>query len=110
MIELLVDARLRTSPYAFEILTPPNPDYKNLVEKIAVPTLLLIGEHGVVTPETAQELERINPHLSYDVVAGASHGMPYDQPEQLAASILSFLTSNGFDQQNVEHKQSGMSR
>lgn len=107
MIELLVDARLQTSPFAFEVLTPPNPDYKKLTEKIAVPTLLLIGEHGVVSLEAAQGLKRLNPCLSYDVIPGASHGMPYDEPEQLAAAILSFLTSNGLGRRDVERQTLG---
>lgn len=87
----LVDARLRTSPAAFEVLTPPNPDWRELVRAISVPTLLLIGDRGIVSPETARELQSLNPLLRYDLIADAGHGLPYDEPERTGAAILAFL-------------------
>jgi pimeloyl-ACP methyl ester carboxylesterase len=95
IIKLLVDARLQTSPFALQVLKPPNPDYRTLVAKFSVPTLLLLGDRGVVAREAAQELCLVNPHVSFEVLAGASHGMPYDVPEQIAEAILSFSRSIG---------------
>lgn len=92
MIEFLAEARLNTSPDAFKVLTPPNPDYRILIRNVRVPILLLIGERGVVSLDAALELQRINPLLNYEMINGAGHGVPYDQPEQLGAAILSFLS------------------
>lgn len=91
LIEHLVDARLRTSPSAFEVLTPPNPDWRELVRTIAVPTLLLIGDRGVVSLETACELQSLNPLLRYELIADTGHGLPYDEPVRSGAAILAFL-------------------
>lgn len=91
LIGHLVDARLRTSPSAFEVLTPPNPDWRELVRAISVPTLLLIGDRGVVSLETARELQSLNPLLRYELIADAGHGLPYDEPARSGAAILAFL-------------------
>lgn len=46
ILEYLVDARLQTSMSAFEVLTPPNPDYHQLTRSIRAPILLVIGGQG----------------------------------------------------------------
>ena len=76
VIEHLVDARLHTSRRAFEVLTPPNPDWRRLVEPLQVPTLLLVAERGVVSLETARELQGLNPLLRYELIHDAGHGFP----------------------------------
>jgi N-formylmaleamate deformylase len=43
LIELIPDARLQTEISAFEVLRPPNPEYRQLVSAISVPVLLVIG-------------------------------------------------------------------
>ena len=92
MLDLLVEARFQTDVRAFEILAPPNPDYRELVEALAAPGLLVVGDAGaVVTREVASELAQINPSLRVEEVAGAGHGLPYDQPERLAAAVRDFL-------------------
>ncbi|HVZ89457.1 MAG TPA: alpha/beta hydrolase [Polyangia bacterium] len=94
LLELMAEARLRTSPNAFEVLSPPNPDYRQLVSAIEVPSLLVIGDKGnVVSLETATELRRLNPRLRVEQIRDAGHGLPYDQPERLAATVRSFLRS-----------------
>lgn len=91
MIEHLVDARLRTSPNAFEVLTPPNLDWRDLIRRIPVPILLLIGDRGVVSLDTARELQSIKPLLCYELIPDVGHGLPYDKPSQLRAAMLAFL-------------------
>lgn len=91
MIEHLVDARLQTSLHAFEILTPPNPDYRDLVRLVRVPTLLVIGERGVVSLDTAKELQQLNALVCPELIADVGHGLPYDEPGRLGEVILSFL-------------------
>ena len=48
-LECMADARRATKVGAFEVLTPPNPDYRKLVCHIRVPILLVTGENGVVS-------------------------------------------------------------
>jgi pimeloyl-ACP methyl ester carboxylesterase len=95
-IELIARARLQTSMRAFEVLTPPNPDYMQVVGGIEVPGLLVIGgSAGVVSPEVAAELQHINPQLQVEQIPEAGHGLHYDQPERFAIVVKSFLRSIG---------------
>jgi len=91
IVALLADARLRTRVAAFDVLIPPNPDYRALVGAIPAPILLVIGDNGVVSPETALELRTLNPRLQYEVIADAGHGLPHDRPDRLAEAVRSFL-------------------
>ena len=92
MVELLAEARLNTRMGAFDVLTPPNPDYRELVRAIGVPTLLVIGDREpVVTLEMATELRTLNPRLRVEQVRDAGHGLPFDQPERLGEKIAAFL-------------------
>jgi pimeloyl-ACP methyl ester carboxylesterase len=93
LIAYLVQARLQTSMSAFDVLTPPNPDYRQLVSSIDVPTLLVTAEHGVVSPALAAELQSVNSKLQVETIAKAGHGIHYDQPERFAAIVKSFLHS-----------------
>ena len=94
IIELLVQARFQTSIRAFEILTPPIPDYVQLINTLDVPSLLVIGGVGsVVSPEVAAELARLNQHLKVIQIAETGHGIPYDQPARLSAVFQTFLRS-----------------
>jgi len=98
MVELLAEARLQTRLGAFEVLTPPNPDYRQLISTISAPVLLVIGDvraGAVVSPETATELQDLNPRVHVEQIQGAGHGMPYDQPERLGAMLRLFPTGIG---------------
>ena len=92
-IEVVTEARLKTRICAFDVLTPPNPEYRQLVGATRVPILLLIGDNGVVSLETAQELQNLNPRLRIQQIQDAGHGVPYDQPERFEAAVRSFLGS-----------------
>lgn len=84
LVELLADARLHTSIDAFDVLAPPNPDYRDVVKAIDVPALLVLGDtNPVVTLEMAAELR-----LRVEQIRGAGHGLPYDQPERLGEVVL----------------------
>ena len=92
-LELLARARLQTSMSAFDVLTPPNPDYKLLVSKIDVPSLLVFGDKGVVSSVVAEELQRLNPRFQVEQIREAGHGLYLDQPERFATVVKSFLRS-----------------
>jgi pimeloyl-ACP methyl ester carboxylesterase len=91
IIELQAEARLKTCIAAFDVLTPPNPDYRGLVSVIDVPTLLVIGDSPVVTLEMAMELRSINPRLRIEQIPNAGHGLPFEQPQRLGKVVVSFL-------------------
>jgi N-formylmaleamate deformylase len=92
LVELLAEARLKTRMQAFDVLTPPNPAYRDVVRAIDVPILLVIGDSSpVVTLEMATELGSENPHLRMELVQGAGHGLPFDRPERLGDVVLAFL-------------------
>ena len=92
-LELLARARLETSLSAFEVLTPPYPDYQPLVKSIDVPSLLVIADGGVVSSDLALELQRVNPKLQVVQIKAAGHGLIYDQPGQFSAIVKTFLRS-----------------
>jgi pimeloyl-ACP methyl ester carboxylesterase len=57
----------------------------------------LIGDNRpVVTLDMATEVGHTNSCVRLEVIAGAGHGLPFDQPEQLANVVAAFLnTRNG---------------
>jgi pimeloyl-ACP methyl ester carboxylesterase len=94
VIELFAQARLQTSIRAFEVLTPPNPNYVQLINTLEIPSLLVVGDVGaVVSPEVAAELAWLNHRLEVVQISEAGHGVPYDQPERFSAVVQTFLRS-----------------
>lgn len=94
VIELFAHARLQTTMSAFEILTPPNPNYVQLINALALPSLLVIGDVGsIVSPAVTAELVELNQHLKVVKIAEAGHAVPYDQPERFSAVVRTFLRS-----------------
>lgn len=94
-IRQIARARLQTSMAAFDVLTPPNPDYKQLVSAINIPSLLIFGDKGVVSSDVAKELQRLNAGFQVKQIPEVGHGLHYDQPERFAAVIGSFIRSIG---------------
>ena len=90
-LELFARSRLQTSLRAFGVLTPPNPDYRQLVQAIDVPSLLVIGDKGVVSTRVANELHRLNPALQVAQIQQAGHALQVDQPARFAAVVKGFL-------------------
>lgn len=94
LIELFAQARFQTSIHAFEILTPPNPDYIHLVETLNIPSLLVIGDAGaIVSPVVAAKLARLNQYLEVVQIKDAGHGIPFDQPKRFSSIVKAFLHS-----------------
>jgi N-formylmaleamate deformylase len=91
LVELQAEARLKTRMSAFDVLTPPNPDYRDVVSAIDVPSLLVVGDSPVVTFEMATELRSLNSRLRIEQVQNAGHGLPFEQPERLGEVVASFL-------------------
>lgn len=94
MIELFVQARFQTSIRSFAVLTPPNPDYMQLIGAIDIPSLLVFGDIGsIVTLEMAAEFSKLNQYLKVVQIKEAGHAVPYDQPERFSAVVQTFLRS-----------------
>ncbi|HEY7929479.1 MAG TPA: alpha/beta hydrolase [Steroidobacteraceae bacterium] len=94
ILALLAEARLQTRLQAFEVLTPPNPDYRQLLSAVCAQSMLVIGDRGpVVSIDTARALQRLHPRVRIEQIAGAGHGLPYDQPEHFAGLVRTFLES-----------------
>jgi pimeloyl-ACP methyl ester carboxylesterase len=91
MVALIAAARLETRMNAFDVLAPPNPDYRQVVKAIDIPILLVLGDAGVVSRETALELQNPNRRIGIELIRDAGHGVQYDQPERFAAAVRSFL-------------------
>ena len=91
IVELQAEARLKTRMGAFDVLTPPNPEYRDVVSAFDVPSLLVIGDSPVVTLEMATELRSLNPRVRIEEVQDAGHGLPFERPERLAEVVVSFL-------------------
>jgi N-formylmaleamate deformylase len=93
IVELIANARLQTRVSAFDVLTPPNPEYHQLVSTIDVPILFVIGDAGVVSLEAARELQSLNWYVRVELIQDAGHGVHYDQPERFQAVVRPFLRS-----------------
>jgi pimeloyl-ACP methyl ester carboxylesterase len=90
-LELFARARLQTSLAAFDVLTPPNPDYRRVVSQMDLPGLLVLGDKGIVSAAVAQELQELNPALQVAHIPEAGHALHLDQPERFAAVVNGFL-------------------
>ncbi|MDR2270184.1 MAG: alpha/beta hydrolase [Sphingobacterium sp.] len=92
-IETFAKARLQTSIHAFEVLTPPNPDFRELVRNITVPCLLLFGDRGIISSAVANELKDLNSLLESKQIFNAGHSLHLDQPDCFLSEVRSFLQS-----------------
>ena len=61
------------------------------LQQLTVPTLLLRGEHGVISPAEAKHVQALNAHIKANTLAGAGHNPPWDTPEPFLAQCLSFI-------------------
>lgn len=92
-IELFARARLQTSLRAFDVLTPPNPEYRPLVRALTVPSLLVFGDSGVISAAVAQELQDLHPALQVTQIQRAGHVLHLDQPARFTAIVQSFFVA-----------------
>jgi N-formylmaleamate deformylase len=91
VVEIQAEARLNTRMAAFDVLTPPNPAYRDVVSAIDVPSLLVIGDDPVVTLGMATGLRDINPRVRIEQIQDAGHGLPFEQPARVGEVVASFL-------------------
>jgi pimeloyl-ACP methyl ester carboxylesterase len=67
------------------------PDLREELASIAVPTLIIVGDHDVITPpEMSQYMQRQISHSTLAVVKGAGHMAIMEQPEQVNSALRKF--------------------
>ena len=70
------------------------PDRRADLPGIKVPTLVLVGEHDVITPPAdAKALAAAIPNAQLEVIPESGHMSPYENPSAANAVILRFLKS-----------------
>jgi pimeloyl-ACP methyl ester carboxylesterase len=70
------------------------PDRRDQLAKIAVPTLVLVGEDDVLTtPAEGQAMADLMPDARLELIPHAGHLAPYENPSAANAAILRFLKS-----------------
>ena len=68
------------------------PDHTDLLPRISVPTLVIVGEHDEVTPPPlATVLATGIPDARLAVIGGAGHMTALEEPEEWAALVIEFL-------------------
>lgn len=69
------------------------PDSTGLLSSIDVPTLVVVGEHDVITPpDAARRLAESIPGARLVEIPGAGHLTPIESPEPFNRAILEFLS------------------
>jgi pimeloyl-ACP methyl ester carboxylesterase len=70
------------------------PDRRGDLPKLAVPTLVLVGEEDVIAPPAeAKAMAESIPNARLEVIPHAGHMSPYENPSVVNAAILRFLKS-----------------
>ena len=88
--------RLRLKPTGDVIRGGLAVDLWPYVERMRVPTLLLIGEEStLVSHEARMRMEGILPDLEAVVVRGAGHMIPQERPEEFEVLVRRFLDRVG---------------
>jgi pimeloyl-ACP methyl ester carboxylesterase len=88
--------RLRLKPTGDVIRGGLAVDLWLYVERMRVPTLLLIGEEStLVSPEARTRMEGILPDLEAVVVRGACHMIPQERPGGFEVLVRRFLDKVG---------------
>ncbi|MEP6768088.1 MAG: alpha/beta fold hydrolase [Acidobacteriota bacterium] len=67
-------------------------DRTAFLREIAIPTLVLAGEHDEITPpDDARRMAESIPGAQYVPIAGAGHASPIERPRAVAAALAAFF-------------------
>lgn len=70
--------------------TEPRHDAAELA-RVTAPTLVMLGDHDMLTVEHAAEMARAMPHAQLAVVPGTDHAVVFEKPDVVNRLILDFL-------------------
>lgn len=88
------ESKLQFDPTIFSTMQIDRPSYVQLVPKIICPTLLIISDGGLVTPEVAEhasELWKAENPFRWVQIKGAGHNIRREQFEAFCDTLFSFL-------------------
>jgi pimeloyl-ACP methyl ester carboxylesterase len=69
------------------------PDMAAHLPSVAVPTLVIVGEHDAITPPAgAEKMTKAVPRATYVLIRGAGHMSPMEQPQQVTDAMRRFAT------------------
>ncbi|HUR62638.1 MAG TPA: alpha/beta fold hydrolase [Candidatus Thermoplasmatota archaeon] len=72
------------------------PDMKGKLRFYQLPALVMVGEGDQVTPmESASSLAQAISYSQYEIVSGAGHAMPLEQPAEFHRILLGWLRKSG---------------
>ncbi len=70
-------------------------DHEALLPRITAPTLVIVGEHDVVTPPAVHvHMAATIPNASLAIIGGAGHMTALEQPEEFADIVLAHLAQH----------------
>ncbi|MEV4376934.1 alpha/beta fold hydrolase [Streptosporangium sp. NPDC049644] len=85
-------SRLRHEGYAAAATSMASTDHGADLRRIAVPTLVVVGEHDTITGVAeSEELARGIPGSGLTTIADAGHAANQERPEEFNAAVLRFL-------------------
>ena len=91
-----VMAEIRPATYRAAALALASTDLAALLPTIAVPTLVLCGEHDTTTtPSQCEAMARAIPGAHLVLRAGAGHASNQERPEEYNAAVRRFLGAAG---------------
>lgn len=91
-VQASMAASIRQPGYGFAGEAMAETDHADLLHRITVPTLVLVGEQDVVTPlERSQVLVDNIPGARLETLPGAGHLSNQERPEIFNAAVLRFL-------------------
>jgi pimeloyl-ACP methyl ester carboxylesterase len=71
------------------------PDYRPTLQRIAAPTLIIVGEFDAMTPPSlAKEMHSSIPGSTIAMIKDAGHLSPIEQPQQVSRAIRNFLVNS----------------
>ncbi|MGQ9679236.1 MAG: alpha/beta fold hydrolase [Candidatus Bathyarchaeia archaeon] len=86
------EGRLKLKPYGDIIRRSLFIDLWPYLEKIKIPTLLILGkESTLVSPATVDRMRKIMPQLQVSTIENASHMVPQDRPAEFEDIVRRFL-------------------
>jgi pimeloyl-ACP methyl ester carboxylesterase len=90
---MMTDCSPQTIEYALAAMRD-RPDRSGELAGIKVPTLVIVGDADAITPpDVAERMHKAIPGSTLEVVRGAGHMSPMEQPEQVNRAIERFLAS-----------------
>lgn len=93
--QAVVDMSMRVGPETYirqQRAIMARPDSRPDLAKIAVPTLVLVGEHDALTPpDIAREIAAGIAHATYVEIPGSGHMSAMERPDAVTAALRTWL-------------------